>query len=258
MVPKFNEKLFSLEEKVAIITGGSKGLGLAIAKGLASAGAICVIADIDQDNGREAERFCASCSPGSLFLKSDVTVEKDVEELMSKTFSNFGRIDILVNNVGIMIRKDILSTTSEDWNKIMGINLKSHFLCAKYVIPYMIKRNSGVIIEMGSVSSFLAHPRHTAYATSKGAIRMLIKAMAQDLGAYGIRVNGIAPGFIKTSMNENFLHDKANFQSIVRRIPIGRLGLPEDLVGPVIFLASQASEYITGTLLPIDGGRLID
>jgi len=250
--------LFDLTGEVAIVTGGGKGIGKGLAKGLADYGAAVVILDIDEESGEKTAEEIKATGGKAAFKKVDVTKFSEVNNVVQEILKEYGKIDILVNNVGTVIRKDVLETSEEEWDKILTLNLKSHFLCAKAVAPSMIERRKGKIIEIGSVSSFLAHPKHTAYAASKGGIRMLIKALAQDLSRYGINVNGIAPGYIRTPMTEDFLAVKENYDAVVSKIPLGRVGVPEDLIGAVVFLASRASDYITGHLLPVEGGRMID
>ncbi|MDK2902028.1 MAG: hypothetical protein PWR14_932 [Thermosediminibacterales bacterium] len=250
--------LFDLTGEVAIVTGGGKGIGKGLAKGLADYGAAVVILDVDEESGEKTAEEIKTTGGKTAFKKVDVTKFSEVNNVVQEILKEYGKIDILVNNVGTVIRKDVLETSEEEWDKILTLNLKSHFLCAKAVAPSMIERRKGKIIEIGSVSSFLAHPKHTAYAASKGGIRMLIKALAQDLSRYGINVNGIAPGYIRTPMTEDFLAVKENYDAVVSKIPLGRVGVPEDLIGAVVFLASRASDYITGHLLPVEGGRMID
>jgi 2-deoxy-D-gluconate 3-dehydrogenase len=250
--------LFDLTGEIAIVTGGGKGIGRGLAKGLADYGATAVILDIDEDSGKRTVEEIKATGGNTVFKKTDVTSFDEVNDVIQDILKECGKIDILVNNVGTVLRKDVLETSEQEWDKIIDLNLKSHFICAKAVAPSMIEKGKGKIIEIGSVSSFLAHPKHTAYAVSKGGIRMLIKALAQDLSKYGINVNGIAPGYIKTPMTENFLAVKENYDAVVSKIPLGRVGVPEDLVGAVVFLASRASDYITGHLLPVEGGRMID
>ncbi|MDN5300913.1 MAG: gluconate 5-dehydrogenase [Thermoanaerobacteraceae bacterium] len=250
--------LFDLTGEIAIVTGGGKGIGKGLATGLADYGATVVILDIDEESGKKAVGEIEAKEVNAVFKKADVTKFNEVHNVVQEIIKEYGKIDILVNNTGTVIRKDVLETSEDEWDKVLTLNLKSHFICAKAVAPSMIERKKGKIIEIGSVSSFLAHPKHTAYAASKGGVRMLIKALAQDLSKYGINVNGIAPGYIKTPMTEGFLAVKENYDSVVNKIPLRRVGVPEDLIGAVVFLASRASDYVTGHLLPVEGGRMID
>lgn len=250
--------LFDLTGEIAIVTGGGKGIGKGLATGLADYGATVVILDIDEESGKKAVGEIEAKGVNAVFKKADVTKFNEVHNVVQEIIKEYGKIDILVNNTGTVIRKDVLETSEDEWDKVLTLNLKSHFICAKAVAPSMIERKKGKIIEIGSVSSFLAHPKHTAYAASKGGVRMLIKALAQDLSKYGINVNGIAPGYIKTPMTEGFLAVKENYDSVVNKIPLRRVGVPEDLIGAVVFLASRASDYVTGHLLPVEGGRMID
>ncbi len=252
------QNLFNLTGEIAIITGGAKGLGKGMAIGLAENGATVVIIDIDKKEGLKTIEEINSSGYKAVLKAGDITNKEAVKKIVKDVLQEYGKIDILVNNAGFVIRKDALNTTDEEWDKLMNLNLKSHFVMVKAVLPSMIEQRKGKIIEIGSVSSFLGHPVHTAYAASKGAIRLFIKTLAQDYGKFNIYANGIAPGYIKTPMTAGFLEDENNYNSVVGKIPIGRVGIPEDLVGPVVFLASKASDYIQGHMLPVEGGRLVD
>ncbi len=250
--------LFDLTGEVAIVTGGAKGIGKGIAKGLAEYGAKVVIFDIDAESANETVEEIKKMGGYAVFKKVDVTKTDEVNKAVSEVLDEFGKIDILVNNAGTVVRKSVLDTTDQDWDKVINLNLKGAFLCARAVGPSMIKRRKGKIINIGSVSSFLGHPDHAAYGASKGGIRILTKVLAVEWGKYGINVNGIAPGYVKTPMTEDYLRVKRNYESIVSKIPLNRVAVPEDLIGPVVFLASKASDYISGHMLLVDGGRTAD
>ncbi len=253
-----NKDLFNLDGEIAIVTGAGKGIGKMLAAGLAIYGATVVIADIDEENGKKTVAEIEKAGGNAIYANINVTNSKQVNGLIKKIMDTYDKIDILVNNAGTVVRKSVLETTDEEWDKVLNLNLKSTFICAKAVAPYMIEKNKGKIINIGSVSSFLGHPDHGAYAASKGGIRMLTKVMAVEWGKYGINVNCIAPGYMKTPMTEGFLKVKENYDSIVNKIPLNRVGVPEDLIGAVVFLSSKASSYITGHTLLVEGGRTAD
>jgi 2-deoxy-D-gluconate 3-dehydrogenase len=249
---------FNLTGEVAIVTGGAKGIGKGIAKALAEYGANVIIFDIDVENGKETIDEIKASGGEVVFKEVNVTKSDEVKNVISEILEEYGKIDILVNNAGTVVRKSALDTSEEDWDKVLTLNLKSHFICAKAVAPSMIERKKGKIIEIGSVSSFLGHPDHAAYAASKGGVRLLIKALAREWSEYGINVNGIAPGYIRTPMTEPYLAKKDNYQSVVSKIPMGRVGEVEDIGKVAVFLASKASDYVAGQLILVDGGRTVD
>jgi len=250
--------LFDLSAEIAIVTGGASGIGKAISKGLACFGAKVIILDINREKGEETVVELNKKIERVYYRQVDLLNYNEIKKAIKEILHQFGKIDILVNSVGITIRKQALETSEEDWDKTLDLNLKSHFLCAKEVVASMITRRKGKIIEIGSVSSFLGHPKRVAYAASKGGIRLMIKVLAREWSQYNINVNGIAPGFIKTPLTSDLLSKQEEYDSIISRIPQGRLGLPEDLIGISVFLSSQASNYLTGQLIIVDGGRTID
>lgn len=252
------QNLFDLTGEIAIVTGAAKGLGKGMAKGLAANGATVVIVDVDEKEGLKTAEEIRNDGNNAILKLGDITNYTVVKRITEEVIQEFGKIDILVNNAGLVVRKAALDTSEEEWDKVMNLNIKSHFLMVKAVLPFMMAKRKGKVIEIGSVSSFLGHPVHAAYAASKGAIRLFIKSLAQDYGKHNIYINGIAPGYIRTPMTEDFLKNEDTYKSIVSKIPIGRAGTPEDLVGPVVFLASKASDYVQGHLLPVEGGRLVD
>lgn len=250
--------LFDLNGKIAIVTGGASGIGKGISQGLAYFGAKVIILDIDQKKGQETLAELNKENERIYFKKVNLLDSGQINQSIQDILTKFGKIDILVNNVGATIRKYAVDLTEEDWDKTLNLNLKSHFICSKAVAPSMITRKKGKIIEIGSVSSFLGHPKRVAYASSKGGIRLMIKVLAREWGQYNINVNGIAPGFIKTPLTANLLSDEKEYQDIISKIPLGRTGLPKDLVGTAVFLASKASDYLSGQLILVDGGRTVD
>ncbi len=250
--------LFDLSGRVAIVTGGSRGIGLAIAEGLASAGATSVITDIlDEQGAKACEDLKAKRYP-STFIKVDVTQRDSVQSLVSKTFKEFGQIDILVNCAGIILRKPIEEVTDEEWNSIMNVNLRGVFLCSQIVGIEMIKRKQGKIINISSNVSQVLQPHRGVYAITKAGVSHLTKVMALEWASYGINVNAIAPAPTMTDLNRTYFKEHPeDLKERLRSIPLGRLGDPKDYVGIAILLASRASDFITGQTIFVDGGSIL-
>jgi len=246
--------MFSLSGKIAIVTGGSRGLGKAIALGLAKSGADVVIADILDKESKETAKEIERMERRSLFVKTDVTKKKDVENMVKKTVEKFERIDVLVNNAGIYRATPMESAEENEWDKIMDVNLKGQFLCAKSVGEQMIRQKSGRIINIASVAGEFAFGQSAAYNSSKAGVILFTKTLAIEWAKHNIQVNAIAPGVFETSMTSGLLKDEG-FKGMIRnRVPLGRSGEPNELVGAAIFLASDASSYVTGSVITIDGG----
>lgn len=253
-----SKRLFDLSGEVAIVTGGAKGLGRGMALGLAEHGAKIAIIDSDHESAKDTIDEIKKMGIEAIHIGSDITNSKQVNEMVQKVLDQYGKIDILVNNAGTVVRKPILETTDEEWDRVLAVNLKGQFICARAVGPHMIEREKGKVINIGSVSSFLGHPGRGAYGASKGGVRILIKVLAVEWGKYNINVNGIAPGYTRTPMTADYLSDKDAYNTIVSKIPLNRVAEIEDYVGPVVFLASKASDYVSGQLLLVDGGRTAD
>lgn len=238
--------------KVAIVTGGSRGLGKAMAIGLANAGAHIVICDI-QDT-KETVSIIQQLGRESIGLTVDVTKSPDVEMMVKKTIDKFHTIDILVNNAGIVKSQAAETMTLADWTKVLAVNLTGEFLCAQAVGRQMIKQQHGRIINVASIAGILGSEQSAAYSASKAGIILLTKTLAVEWGKYGINVNAICPGIFQTDMTEDYIKDQKFIQTIKTRVPLGRYAKPEELMGAVIFLASNASSYVTGHALVVDGG----
>jgi NAD(P)-dependent dehydrogenase (short-subunit alcohol dehydrogenase family) len=244
--------LFNLKTKTAIVTGASRGLGQAMAIGLAKAGANVVAADLLEvavtvDDIKRLGRE-------SFGVKVDVTKPADIEKMVQQTVKKFGRIDILVNNAGIVRQALAESMKQKDWDDVIQINLKGEFLCAQEVGKQMIKQQTGRIINIASVAGLLGSTGTAAYCASKAGIILMTKTLALEWAKYNINVNAICPGVFVTTMTDPYLKDPSFQQLIKTRVPLARPGVPEELVGTVIFLSSRASEYMTGHALVIDGG----
>ncbi len=251
--------LFNLKNKVAVVTGGNGGIGLGIARGLASAGSNIVIAARNQAKTKEAVGSLAQeFKVAVLGLQVDVKEEEQVQQMVAETLAKFGRIDILVNNAGINIRKLPQEYTVQEWDEVLAVNLRSAFLCSKAVYPIMKKAGGGKIINIGSMTSLMGGAKLAPYGASKGGIVQLTRSLAVAWGADNIQVNAILPGWINTELTIMARQQLPGLEeSVVARTPMGRWGDPADLVGTAIFLASKASDFVTGVALPVDGGYSI-
>ena len=250
--------IFDLSGRIAIITGARRGIGFAIAEGLASAGAVSVIADILPEMGDEAARLIRSNGLIAKSIPVDVTQRGSVENLVAQTLKEFGQIDILVNCAGIILRKPIEQVTDEEWNSIMDVNLRGVFLCSQIVGIEMIKRKQGKIVNISSNVSQVLQPGRGVYAISKAGVSHLTKVMALEWAPYHIHVNAIAPAPTMTDLNRKYFEEHPeDLKERLRSIPLGRLGDPKDYVGLAILLASRASDFITGQTIFVDGGSIL-
>jgi gluconate 5-dehydrogenase len=244
---------FDLTGRRALVTGGGSGLGLAIARGLAQAGAAVVI------NGRDRARLEAAAQ--ALQRESirveiaafDVT-QSDAVSSSVAALERGGSIDILVNNAGVSRRAPLENFSDDEWRALMAVNVDGPFFVARAVIPGMKARRRGKIINLCSIASDLGRPNIAPYATSKGGVRMLTRALAVELAPHNIQVNGIAPGFFRTEMNAALADDREFSAWLARRTPAGRWGDPPEVAGAAVFLASPAADYVTGHILAVDGG----
>jgi NAD(P)-dependent dehydrogenase (short-subunit alcohol dehydrogenase family) len=246
-----------LKDRVAIVTGGAKGIGWGIAKVLLQEGAKVVIADWDETTGKKSAEEFRKNGGDATFVKCDVSNEEQVKAMVQATVDKYGKIDILVNDAGIGVYKTVLDTSSEDWDRCLSVNLKGQFLCAKYVIPHMQKLGKGSIVNISSVHSFQTVNGVAPYCASKGGITALTRNMAIDYGPT-IRVNSIAPGWVLTPLIQGIFDsypDPADQQrQVERRQVMKRIGRPEDIGYAVAFLVSDEASFITGTQLYVDGG----
>ncbi|WP_333871333.1 glucose 1-dehydrogenase [Desulforamulus putei] len=249
-------QLFDLNGKVAIFVGGGGGLGRTISLGLARAGANVIPVSRNKERNREVVEEIVALGRKSLLTSVDVTDEQDVKRLVDEVMAKFGHIDILINAAGKNYKKPALELTGEEWDDVLAVNLKGTFLACKAVGEKMITQKSGKIINIASLGSHLGITRSAAYCASKGAVLQLTKVLAAEWAPYGINVNCISPGYFKTPLTEKMLSVKETYDKIVNRTPMQRLGLPEDLVGATIFLCSDASNFVTGSTIAVDGGFL--
>jgi NAD(P)-dependent dehydrogenase (short-subunit alcohol dehydrogenase family) len=246
-----------LKDRVAIVTGGAKGIGWGIVKVLVQEGAKIAIADWDEVKGPETAEEMRKAGGDVIYVKTDVSQEEQVKHLVQATLDHYGKIDILVNDAGIGVYKSVLDATTEDWDRCLAVNLKGQFMCSKYVIPHMQAQGKGAIVNISSVHSFQTANGTAPYCASKGGITALTRNMAIDYGPT-IRVNSIAPGWVLTPLIQSIFDgydDPAEQQrQTEQRQVMKRIGVPEDIGYAVAFLVSDEASFITGTQLFVDGG----
>lgn len=247
------------DSRVVIVTGGAYGIGRAIVQQFASNNDSVVIADINADRGSSLEKSLGKEGLRALFVKTDVRVESEIEKLISTAAETFGKIDVLCNNAGIEHYRRADEYTAQEWSAITDTNLRGTFLCSKYAFPFL-RSTKGCIVNISSVQAFATESKISVYAASKAGILGLTRGMALDFAADGVRVNAICPGAIQTGMMEPFLAAEADVAKALEmfgtKIPLGRVGQPEDVAEAVFFLASSSARYITGASLVVDGGLL--
>ncbi len=248
------ESLFSLEGKIAIVTGASRGLGQAMAVGLAAAGADIVAASTNLNNLETTRQHVEEAGQRCFPITCDVSKKSDTDNLIAETLRSFGRIDILVNNAGTIRRAPAHQYSDEDWQTVIDTNLNGLWRLCRAAGKQMIKQKSGKIINIASLLSFSGGITVPAYAASKGAVAQLTKALANEWAAHNIQVNAIAPGYFATDNTQALRENSIRNKEISVRIPAGRWGEPEDLQGAVVFLASKASDYVNGHIMLVDGG----
>jgi NAD(P)-dependent dehydrogenase (short-subunit alcohol dehydrogenase family) len=250
----------ALENKVAIVTGGAKGIGLAIGRRFAAEGARVVLADVNEDAGSRAVGEVGALG-AVRFVRCDVGEASDVENLVAATVQSWGGIDVLVNNAGIVHAADFLEVSEADFDRVLRVNLKGAFLVAQAAARQMVTQVEaggppGAIINMSSVNAVFAIANQVPYSISKGGVNQLTKVMALALAPHGIRVNAIGPGSIMTDMLASVATDAAARRRVLSRTPLGRIGEPDEIAAIAAFLASDDASYVTGQTLYADGGRL--
>jgi 2-dehydro-3-deoxy-D-gluconate 5-dehydrogenase len=247
--------IFDLKGRVAVVTGGNGGIGLGMARGLGAAGAAVVVAARDSGKGEMAVKELEKLGTTAQFCAVDVTDERSVDGLVRATIDRFGRLDILVNNAGINIRKRPQEYSLDEWRRVIDTNLTSAFLCARAAYPEMKRQGAGKVINIGSMLSIFGVAFAPAYAASKGGIVQLTKALATAWARDHIQVNAVLPGWIETDLTTQARKDVPGLhEHVLARTPEGRWGTPHDLSGVAVFLASAASDFLTGVVIPVDGG----
>jgi NAD(P)-dependent dehydrogenase (short-subunit alcohol dehydrogenase family) len=249
-----SENLFDLTGQVAIVTGTSRGLGQYLATALARAGADLILTSRNRETLAPFEAEIKALGRRAICLELDVRSQESIEKMAADAEAAFGQIHILVNNAGMNIRKPALEVTWSDWNQILDTNLRGTFFVAQAVARHMIAKGYGRIVNIGSVTSVFGYAGLAPYGASRGGVRQLTMSLADDWGKHGVTVNCLAPGWFRTERNKVLYEDEAWVEYLVERIPIKRPGQPHDLDGAVVFLASEASRYVTGQTLLVDGG----
>lgn len=246
--------LFSLEGKVAVVTGAGRGLGRTMAVALAAAGADVVVSARSRDEIESAAEEIRGLGRRAEAISADCTDEAACESLANAAIERMGKVDILVNNAGINIRKPILELTLEEYRRVLATNLEGYFICSRALGRHMVERGSGKVINISSIMGRVALPSQGAYASSKGAIEQLTRVLALEWAPHGVQVNALAPTYFETELTRPLFNDPERNAFISDRTPMGRWGQPHELAGAVIFLASEASNYVTGHTLLVDGG----
>lgn len=243
-----------LTGKTAIITGSTRGIGYGIANGMAQAGANIVVVSRSQADCQRVAAEISSFGVRALPVAADVTNLSEIERLVARTVDTFGSIDILVNNAGTAITKKAEDITEADWDRVLNLDLKSVFFCSQIVGRQMIKQQRGKIINIASILGLVAEKMVLPYCVAKGGVVQLTRALALEWARYNIQVNALCPGYVITPINEEVLKDERVYNHIVKKTAVGRLGKIEDMAGAVVFMASDAADYMTGQTIIVDGG----
>ncbi|MBF7082876.1 SDR family oxidoreductase [Desulfallas sp. Bu1-1] len=251
------KNLFDLTGKTAIVTGAASGLGQQIAIGVAAYGANVVAVGSPRHGAEKTIEEIKKIGGKAIGLQVDVSNAAEVKQMAQYALDEFGAIDIAYNVPGINVRKEALDLTEEEWDRVIKVNLKGVYLCAKTIGEVMVKQRRGRMINMSSIFGTVCMKRQVAYATSKGGINQMTKVLAVEWAPYGVTVNAIAPAYMKTPLVRQVMEDKEWYEDVKSRNAMQRLGEPEEIIGPAVFLGSDASSFITGTILYVDGGWTI-
>ncbi|WEV52437.1 SDR family oxidoreductase [Bifidobacterium sp. ESL0704] len=254
---EFSIHSFELTDKVVLITGGASGLGKYYTQAVSAVGAdVCVVSATE--NGWDETRAIVEGNGRKIvFIKQDITADGAAKHIVDEAIEQFGRIDVLINNAGIQLRHDLADFPDEDWRRVIDVNLNALYYLSHEVAKVMMQQKSGKIVNIGSMQSYRAGKRIFPYAASKHAVVGLTKAYADALAPYNVQVNGLAPGYINTPMTLALQNDPVRSVEIGDHIPAGHWGDPSELMGAMVFLCSSASDYVTGVMLPVDGGYLL-
>lgn len=258
----------SLKNQIAIVTGASSGIGTGIAKSLAAAGATVIVNHSSEHSKDEAEEILKeikNAGGDGMVFQCDVSKEDEVKAMFSKTISEYGTVDILINNAGLQKDAEFTEMTVEEWDTVMNVNLRGQFLCAREAIKEFLRRGidlsksvaCGKIIHISSVHEVIPWAEHVNYAASKGGVKLLMQSLAQEYGAKKIRINSICPGAIQTPINEEAWGTEEAMNDLLKLIPYDRIGQPEDVGNLAVFLASDFADYITGASIFVDGGMTV-
>jgi len=248
----------SFAGQAAIVTGAGRGMGRAVALGLAAGGASVVVADVDEGAADDSVAAIKKAGGQAAAVVVDISRVDDVRRMFKAAIAQLGTVDILINNAGIGIPKPLLEYTEEDWDKQLGVNLKGMFFATQEAARVMIPKHRGKIVNFASTAAFVSSSTpESAYDISKGGVRQLTTSVAAELAPHHINVNAVAPGTIMTELTLSVLDTDEKMSRASAKIPMGRLGMPEDMVGPVLFLCSDEADYITGHTLVVDGGWLL-
>jgi NAD(P)-dependent dehydrogenase (short-subunit alcohol dehydrogenase family) len=247
------------QNKVAIVTGGGQGIGRAVARGFAAAGAVAVIAEIDAEAGLENQEYIRERGGRAVFIGTDVADEASVRELMAKVEAEFGRADVLINNAGLSGRFNLRDGSMADWDRILSVNLRGAYMCSKYGAPLLMKQKGSAIVNIASTRALMSEPDSEAYAASKGGLLSLTHALAVSLGPHGIRVNAICPGWIEVSdwKKAGRAQEPRHSAADREQHPAGRVGTPEDIAAACLYLCAEEAGFITGANLVVDGGMTV-
>jgi 2-deoxy-D-gluconate 3-dehydrogenase len=247
---------FSLTGKTAIVIGASRGLGQGMAWALAEAGADLALIARTASSLDELAKEVKGLNRKCLTFPNDISRPSEIQTVVNRVIETFGKIDILINSQGTQVRKPAFEMTEQDWEGLISVNLKSVFFSCQAVGRQMAKQGKGKIINVASLTSMIGLPNISIYGASKGGVAQLTKALAVEWAPHHINVNAVLPGYYKTALTEDLFKNEEKAKWVLSRIPLGRTGLPEDLAGTVVFLSSEASDYITGQIIPVDGGWL--
>jgi 2-deoxy-D-gluconate 3-dehydrogenase len=250
--------MFDLTGKIALLTGGNGGIGLGMARGLGQSGATIIVVGRNEEKSASALRELQSLGVRAESLPADVTDEAAVQRVFARVRDRYGRLDILVNNAGSTVRKPPQDFTLDEWNTVMDVNLTSAFLCCRSAYPLMVEAGAGKIINIGSILSIFGAPYAPAYCASKGGIVQFTRSLATAWAKDNIQANAVLPGWIETDLTASAKAQVAGLnERVLARTPAGRWGQPQDLAGIAVFLASAASDFVTGTAIPVDGGYAV-